>query len=59
MLEFMFFIDFLIDPIFVIDFLIILGRLSLTQRQSIIRKSKKNQLLKIIGEIIRKKSLHL
>ena len=29
MLEFMFFIDFLIDPIFVIDFLIIFGKVIL------------------------------
>ena len=32
MLEFMLFIDFLIDPIFVIDFLIIFGKFILDSR---------------------------
>ena len=32
MLEFMFFIDFLIDPIFVIDFLIIFGKVNFDSR---------------------------
>ena len=32
MLEFMFFIDFLIDPIFVIEFLILFGKIILDSR---------------------------
>ena len=57
MLDFLFSIDFLTNPIFVSNCLIIYGKLSSSRGYSIIRKSKKCKIcLKTIAEIVGKKS---
>ena len=57
MLDFLFSIDFLTNPIFVSNYLTIYGKIILESRKSIIRKSKKCKIcLKKIAEIVGKKS---